>query len=107
MKPSPATYLSPSHCSPPPAGPRPRHHLHLSGRLDASGTLASSLRPQFALYTANLGGSQVSPSLTNAAVSLTDGLFTVNLNFGANIFTGSNYWLDITVHTNGSSAFTP
>ena len=36
---------------------------------------------------------------------MTNGLFTVTLNFGAGVFTGTNYWLDIGVRTNGISGF--
>jgi lysophospholipase L1-like esterase len=46
-----------------------------------------------------------SPILTNS-VSLTDGLFTVVLDFGTGIFSGSNYWLEVGVRTNGEANFT-
>ena len=32
-----------------------------------------------------------------------NGLFTTTLDFGPGVFTGSNYWLDIAVRTNGAS----
>ena len=35
-----------------------------------------------------------------------NGLFTTTLDFGPGVFTGSNYWLDIAVRTNGASTFT-
>jgi hypothetical protein len=48
----------------------------------------------------------VSLSLTNDAVPVTNGLFTVLLDFG-NVFDGSPRFLDIGVRTNAGSAFTP
>ena len=45
--------------------------------------------------------------LTNSAVAVTNGLFTTQLNFGSGIFTGTNYWLQIGVRSNGvATAFT-
>jgi hypothetical protein len=61
----------------------------------------------FSLFTTNTGGSQVGTTLTNSATGVSNGLFTVTLNFGAGIFTGPAYWLQIGVRSNGSSgAFT-
>jgi len=39
-------------------------------------------------------------------VAASNGLFMVGLDFGAGIFTGSNYWLEIAVRTNGGSSYT-
>jgi hypothetical protein len=61
---------------------------------------------QFVLFTTNQFGSPVTPILTNAAVPVNNGLFTTTLDFGAGVFTGTNYWLDISVRTNGGSGFT-
>jgi hypothetical protein len=33
-------------------------------------------------------------------------LFTVTIDFGGGVFTGSNYWLQLAVRTNGSGSFT-
>jgi hypothetical protein len=52
----------------------------------------------FALYSAPSGGNQIGGSSTNQ-LTLVNGLFTVNLDFG-NAFDGHARWLDITV-TNG------
>ena len=52
----------------------------------------------FALYSAPTGGTQIGSSSTNQ-LTLVNGLFTVNLDFG-NAFDGHARWLDITV-TNG------
>ena len=38
--------------------------------------------------------------VTNNSVSVTNGLFTVAIDFGGGVFTGTNYWLQIGVATN-------
>ena len=77
------------------------------GRLNDGGAPANgSYDVQFMLYDASAGGSQAGPVLTNGATAVSNGLFTVTLDFGAGVFTGSNYWLDIAVRTNGAGTFT-
>ena len=44
--------------------------------------------------------------LTNAAVTTIGGLFTVVLDFGATVFDGTSYWLEVGVRTNGGGTFT-
>lgn len=73
------------------------------GRLNDSGTPANgSYDLTFALFNALSGPSQEGTTLTNAAVSVNNGLFSVTLDFGAN-FTGAGRWLQIGVRTNGSA----
>src|ERR1035438_8700947 len=60
----------------------------------------------FSLYNAGTGGSQTGSLLTNSSVGVTNGLFTVSVDFGA-VFTGTPYWLQIGVRTNATGAFTP
>jgi len=60
----------------------------------------------FSLFYTNNGGSLVAGPLTNSAVSMTNGLFTLTLDFGGGIFNGSNVWLEIAACTNGSGNFT-
>src|SRR5215204_5957096 len=57
------------------------------------------------LWTAASGPAQVGGTLTNSAVGVSNGLFTVSLDFGAN-FPGANRWLEIAVRTNFAGAFT-
>lgn len=62
---------------------------------------------RFALYDAATAGNAVGSAITNAPVGVTNGLFTVTLDFGASAFPGANRWLEIGVRTNGSvSAYT-
>ena len=77
------------------------------GRLnDGTVPATGSYDFQFLLRDAP-SGSQVGSALTNASVVVTNGLFTVTLDFGAGAFTGANRWLEIGVRTNGTiGAFT-
>src|SRR5215831_15039895 len=58
----------------------------------------------FALYNANTGGSQIGSTQTKLATGVTNGLFTVSLDFGA-VFNGTQYWLEIGVRTNGVGSY--
>jgi hypothetical protein len=77
------------------------------GRLEEAGTLANGIYDlRFTTYDTAGGGSQQGPMLTNAAAAVSNGLFTVTLDFGAGVFTGPARWLEVAVRTNGGGAFT-
>jgi len=76
------------------------------GRLDDGGAPANGIYDlRFAIYNAASGGAQQGAALTKAATAVSDGLFTVTLDFGAGIFTGAARWLEIGVRTNGGGGF--
>ena len=76
------------------------------GRLLESGSPANGIYDlTFSLLDAGTGGSQVGGTVTNSATVVSNGLFTVTLDFGAN-FPGADRWLEIGVRTNGGGAFT-
>ena len=78
------------------------------GRLNNNGATTSGLYDmQFAVLDAAAGGFQIGGTLTTNAVVVSNGLFTVTLDFGANVFTGANRWLNLAVKTNGAVSFTP
>jgi len=79
------------------------------GQLTDSGQPANgNYDVRFALYGADAGGLPLVGPLTNSPVGITNGLFTVTLDFGPGVFTGDARWLEIGVRTNGSLAdFTP
>jgi hypothetical protein len=60
----------------------------------------------FKLFDASAGPTQHGSTLTNPAVVVSKGLFTTELDFGAGIFDGTAYWLEIGVRTNGVGSFT-
>jgi len=73
------------------------------GMLSDGGTPAEGLFDLcFTIYDAADGGAAVAGSITNSAVFITNGLFTVALDFGPGVFTGSARWLEIGVRTNGA-----
>jgi hypothetical protein len=77
------------------------------------GRLASSNSPAcgnydftFALFNnSSTNSGQIGNTLTNLNVGVTNGLFTVMLDF-SNVFSGNALWLAIGVRTNGGGAFT-
>ena len=76
------------------------------GQLSTSNAPANgSYDLTFALFNASSVGTQAGTTITNAGVSVTDGLFTVMLDFG-NQFKGAPCWLEIGVRSNGSGNFT-
>ncbi len=61
---------------------------------------------RFKLYFDQQGNSQAGQSYLVSAVGVTNGLFATTIDFGAGIFAGSNFWLEIDVKTNASDAYT-
>ncbi len=78
------------------------------GRLnDGGGPATGNYDLRFQIYDAVTNGNATGVPLTNSAVAVNSGLFATTLDFGADIFTGTNYWLQIGVRTNGdTNAFT-
>jgi hypothetical protein len=78
------------------------------GQLTDNGNPANgSYDLTFAVFDALTIGTQVSSTVTNGATSVSNGQFTVTLDFGPGVFTGDRRWLEIGVSTNGSGgAFT-
>ena len=59
---------------------------------------------RFIVFDNSAGGNQQGPLLTNSATSVSNGLFTVTLDFG-NQFPGAGRWLEFAVRTNGNGSF--
>jgi hypothetical protein len=79
------------------------------GRLNDGTTAASgSYDLRFAIYDAGSAGNLISGPITNSPTAVSNGYFTVVLDFGAGVFTGPGRWLEIGVRTNNASpvAFT-
>ena len=78
------------------------------GRLNDGGSPATGLYDlEFVVYDALYGGNPVAVPLTNSATGVTNGLFTVTLDFGSGVFTGPARWLQIVCATNGTARSSP
>ena len=76
------------------------------GRLNNGGSPASgTYNLTFTLFNTNTTGVAIAGPVTNNAVIITNGLFTVLVDFGSGVFTGATNWLEIGVETNGASPF--
>jgi hypothetical protein len=76
------------------------------GRLENAGVLAHGsydFRP--ALFDAPSGGSVVATSPTQTGVTVRNGLFVLNLDFGATTFNGGERWLGLDVRTNNTGVY--
>ena len=73
-----------------------------SGTNPATGTYDLT----FSLYDVSSGGSPVAGPVNTGGGGVTNGLFTVLVDFGAGVFTGGSNWLSIGVRTNGGGTFT-
>jgi hypothetical protein len=76
------------------------------GRLNDGGVPANGFFDlTFSLWDAASGPAQVGGPLTNSALAVSNGLFSVPLDFGAGVFTGAERWLEIAVRNNGAGEF--
>jgi microcystin-dependent protein len=70
-----------------------------------AGNANGSYDLRFAVYDANVAGNFIAGPVTNSAVTVSNGLLTVALDFGPGVFTGTNYWVELGVRTNGGAGF--
>src|SRR5882672_6877753 len=70
--------------------------------LDGTNAATGLYTMTFALYDSATGGSTVATGVVANNVPVTNGLFTVNLDFGSTPFNGSARWLEIGVRTSNS-----
>jgi hypothetical protein len=73
---------------------------------NAGGPVNDTCNFQFSLWDDVSGGTQIGTTQTVSGVAVTDGLFTVSLDFGAAAFQGDARWLAIAVQCSGDSAYT-
>src|SRR5947207_3097841 len=80
--------------------------FNYQGRLTDNGIPANGIYDvKFSIYAGPAGGSALADSITNASVTVSNGLFSAALDFGAGIFNGADRWLELGVRTNGGSGF--
>jgi len=76
------------------------------GQLDVNGSKANGNYDMvFTLFNTNANGVVIAGPLTNSATAVSNGLFSVTLDFGSSVFTGNSLWLDISVSPSGSNTF--
>ena len=77
------------------------------GRLNTVGGPANGTYDlTFTLFNTNAGGTLISGPVTNSTVSVSNGLFTVAVDFGSAPFKlGQPLWLEIGARTNGAASF--
>ena len=74
------------------------------GRLVDGGRLPSARYDvRFTLYPAATGGVPTGPGVTNQNVTVNEGIFTTTIDFGRNVFTGAEYWLELGVRAGSDS----
>jgi hypothetical protein len=74
------------------------------GKLAENGNLANSAYDfQFKLYDAVTGGAQQGSTLTLDDVPVTNGIFTVSLDFGLAVFTGGSRFIEVSVRVGAES----
>src|SRR5439155_24127885 len=73
------------------------------GRLnDSGGTASGNYDLQFTLFDAATNGSAVAGPITHSPTVVSNGLFTVILDFGTAPFTGADLWLEIAARPHGA-----
>ena len=76
------------------------------GQLQNNGLPASgTYNLTFSLFTLGSGGSPVAGPVTTNGVIVTNGLFTVLIDFGSGVWNGTTNWLEIAVETNLAGSF--
>jgi hypothetical protein len=72
--------------------------FNYQGRLNDAGAPANgTYAMQFGLFATSSGGSPLGSTNTYSALTVSNGLFTVNLDFGSGIFNGQDCYLEISV----------
>ncbi len=76
------------------------------GRLSSTdGPVTGVYDLELSLWTSPTGSVQTASTVTATGVQVSEGLFTVGLDFGSGVFDGRALWLQIGVRTNGGDAF--
>src|SRR4051812_44740156 len=76
------------------------------GRLNDGGNPAHGTYDfRFRLASEPLGPTYIGNPYLSNSVFVTNGLFAAVPDFGPGILTGSNYWLEVDVRTNGAGAY--
>ncbi len=76
------------------------------GRLFEEGTAATgSYDITFRVFDAASDGAQLGGTVEQSGLIVSNGLFTATVDFGVEVFTGPDRWIDLSVRTNSASSF--
>src|SRR5215218_88248 len=82
--------------------------FNYQGKLTETGASANgSYQFQFKLFDAAVGGAQIGSTLSDVSVTVSDGTFSANLDFGAASFAGADRYLDVSVRKTAGDPYTP
>ncbi len=76
------------------------------GKLTDTGTPQANYQMRFELYDELTAGNQIGTTITSPSVAVTQGVFTVPLDFGSAAFDGTDRFLEIAVKRNEGDPFT-
>ncbi len=81
--------------------------FNYQGRLNSGTNLANGIFDfRFTVYdSTNSPGVSIAGPLTSSGAHVSNGLFSVTLDFGVGVFTGPSRWLQLDVRTNGTTSF--
>lgn len=90
------------------AFPQPSAFTYQGKLADGASAASGTYHMQFSLYNAVSGGTQIGSTITNTSVVVTDGVFTVQLDFSpaAPFAAGADRWLEVAVKKPQDAAFT-
>ena len=81
--------------------------FNYQGRLtEASNPANGPFQMQFKLFDSPGGLGQIGSTIADIPVTVTQGIFSVKLDFGANAMSGANRWLEIAVRHNSGESYT-
>jgi hypothetical protein len=80
--------------------------FNYQGKLTDAGASQATYQMQFRLFDAASGGTQIGGTIENPSVAVSDGVFSVRLDFGANAFAGADRFLEIGVRRSAGDSYT-
>jgi uncharacterized small protein (DUF1192 family) len=81
--------------------------FNYQGRLNETGAAANgTYQFEFRLFDAAAGGSQIGSTLANVPVNVTNGGFSVSLDFGVMAFSGGDRFLEVAVRKTANDSYT-
>jgi hypothetical protein len=81
--------------------------FNYQGKLTEGGSAANgSYQMQFKLFDSLSGGSQIGATISDVNLTVTNGIFSTKLDFGANALSGANRFLEIAVRHSSSEFYT-